>query len=244
MQTQPKMQHTVALDIECTGYEPGNDLCFAVGVSVCRRTANYEGGKVVVSEKHQITMPLPNYVKGMTWAQLWATNKYEERCYLQFWSKNLALLDELQERANPGYKTQADVAKALQALLADIEGRYAAVGGVHYVFDTINFDPMWINWLLTANHNPSLIYHRDGEYGAKTYHVSSYIAGLLGIDVARVKDEREAARLAGFWAALEKRLPYHIDTKHDHKPENDATVIAAKFLLAPDTLTMLVGGTR
>lgn len=193
-------------------------------------------GTIALLDTYRISQPLP-LNRGQTWKQVWHDNNYEQRCYDEFWSKNLNVLDALQADAISAFKEgdhERNMADTLNFVLDDIEDRYRDLG-VHYVTDTLNFDMIWLNTMLLQRGHPSLLYYRNGKYGVDSYELGSYIYGFLRIDPGNSKlawaqiIKPFKARLA---QNLQKFAPAFV---HDHRPENDAGNIMAQFLLVGQT---------
>lgn len=220
---------TIAIDIECTGGVIGKDMCFAIGVVAGRLDS--ATGQVEVLEKHRICRPLP-LAEDETYQDMWRRCGYELRCYDEFWSKNLETLHKLQTKylgETAGKQDGGWMAVRFNLLLRALELRFN--NNVQYVFDTLNFDPVWINYLLSSINAPSLLYYRDGTYGVDSYelgtYVTAYLSGALGREVEWARDVKP------FKQAIAARIPSTV--VHDHMPENDAENILYTYLLLPTT---------
>jgi hypothetical protein len=224
----------VALDIETTGASLQHDECFAIGVAVVDRPL---GQPPRTLETYKLLLRMPR-LAGESWQAMWARCRFEQRCFDEFWSKpdNLRVLERLQNIEGAQYASSQDaLGVRLSALLGDLERRYTAVGvDLVLVTDTIHYDPVWLNYLLSRANLGSLLYYRSGKYGIDSFEYNTYVcatlAAKLGVSVEALD---WAAQVRPFKDRIAKRVGASV--VHDHDPEHDAESIAHKFLLVCDT---------
>jgi hypothetical protein len=153
---------------------------------------------------------------------VWLARGFEGRCFEEFWSKNLSILKTLQDSSKVNLvSAEYDMAQALNDALLEAETKFA---NVMIVSDTIMFDTIWCNILLTKYGFKGLSWTRAGKYRCG-YELDSYTLGSLGFppDVE--------------WSEYVAAMKLHIDpifadivVNHDHNPENDAMSILVKFI--------------
>ena len=167
MSNNKKCNSLIAFDIEATGQNMATNVLVAVGWS----DKNGNGGSV------SINLRKPS---NKTWYQFWRMKGWEERCYKEFWIKNLDVLDSLQiqTRKHAVVNNEKEMADYIQKNVSNMEWRKET----NYVFDTLGFDAAWLTALMTKHNYPSMVYMRDGNY-TSNYEIDSYIMGLCRSDV-------------------------------------------------------------
>lgn len=206
----------LCLDIECTGALHGKDLCFAFGYAHGDKSAMCASGKFITSlgKKDE-----------QTWEDVWKENNFEMRCYNDFWSNNTDILVSLNEKKttqNSGIEGQQDLAAALNKILSEVEVKYDRYT---IVFDTVAFDSVWLDVLLSSYGYPGLLYNRNGKYHkGSTYDLDSYAKGAV-----RCMPHEERKKRRRLTAQVEDM---YTDLLEDgvHDPEVDAINIYKKLL--------------
>ena len=162
----------IAFDIETTGQHLfGSDSIFAIGACVARLQEN---GTFEILSKHLWTRSLdkPPDVDWETW---WTKMTfYEPRCFKEFWSKHLDVLEALQQ--HPTAKKQEQLAKQLSDFLKDQEED----GPFSLLFDTVLFDSVWLDTLLRRNGFAGLAMNRDFTGWRSAFELDSYRFGATG----------------------------------------------------------------
>lgn len=197
----------LALDIETTGRNHHKDKCFAFGYAHGTPTKLMGSGKYVLDLQ-----------KGdRTWKEVWTDNMFESRCYDEFWSDHTDILDSLQQSSPMSEK---DMVAALNEVLYTMEKTYSTFT---ILFDTVCFDSVWLELLLTKYDYPGMLYFRNGKYHFNSsYDIDSYIKGLSGTLIHYGRDD------------IRKRknmfLGDYVPMEGAHDPENDAIDIYNKFM--------------
>lgn len=181
----------IAWDIETPG-SLSHNRPFAIGYAVGQNNTVMEKGSL------NCKMPLDNL-----------SNIYEERCWNEFWSKHVNILQMLNDRAN--CDSFDDLSVKFNKELVRLENKYENI--VH-VFDTIHFDPLFLNTELMRNTNHYMWRNRSGDKWYYTIDINSYAMGMenvLGGDFKNIRDtaRNEAAKLVS----------------HNHDPADDAEYI-------------------
>jgi hypothetical protein len=217
----------VAIDIETTGGNVWTDACFAVGVALCYRRDNADAQPVTLFRQCFAHRLPANY------EERWAKLGFEQSTWEEFWSKNTGVLAQLQ--ADAAFSDQRTMTQALCDLLHLVEQECAARRVTYnIVFDTINFDPVWINTMLAHIGSPSLLYYRNKRYGLQSYDLDTYVEATLAATLKVPIDALDwATQVKPFKERLAARMNDNV--KHTHSPEQDAEWIAHKFLLVHDT---------
>lgn len=153
---------------------------------------------------------------------VWAANKFESRCFEEFWSNNLGMLAVLQDPTKVNLVSEeAEMAAALNKALEEAENMY---NNLMLVFDNVTFDASWCNILLTKYGYVGLSYTRAGKY-RWGYELDSFTYGALGLS--------PEVEWAVYSTAIELKINVifsDIKIVHDHNPENDAMSILVKFI--------------
>jgi hypothetical protein len=158
--------------------------------------------------------------------KIWSTFGYEQRCFNEFWSKNVRVLCKLQvESANMdrvgGMK---EMANRLDTILLESQGKYSSYQNVS---DTIGFDLRHLNNLLQAHGFAPMETKRDGTGYIGGIECDSYAKGALGLPLdTEWKDE-----IAAYDEKMASLLP-ELTCVHDHMPGNDAKSHLVKVLRA------------
>ena len=203
----------IALDIETTGqHYLGQDSLIAIGAAVGERGQN---GLFRIVETHRWVVDLKRAPE-QTWKGLWAERGYEQRCYDEFWVKNLVALNLLQAQPDL-YATQGAAITAFSEFLGELQDD----GPYSLLFDTLLFDSVWLDYLLRLGSYAGLSRLRDGTGWVAAYEVDSLRFGGTGVQL-------------GNWAALQQacdKLPspgYSLETG-PHDPAFDAQTIFKQF---------------
>lgn len=224
----------ISKDIENTGHTI-DDIIFAIGIAY-----GYPGCEKIFKVQLIIFLREPGTLE--EWRQFWIDSGFEMRCFNEFWSKNIDVLNTLMEKANifpqeersrlagtfspsRGFKLEtAELAFQYNKALQEIEEKaHQSV----LVFDTVTFDSAWLNYLLISHGYPSLSFTRALKY-RWAYEIDSFIAGLLWFNF-----------ITGNWGAFDRlkkkvmlMLPHLGETKNSHSPDEDAENIVATCLRA------------
>ncbi len=228
----------VAFDIETTGASLEKDLCFAVGYCAgYSETDIVEEGKWVI-DLHQIIQPkllppLPNGSDGL-WETGWQVSGFEMRCFTEFWSKHLDILNRLSDEAQ--YDAERYIFYQLNKLLERLEtvgigrpaeeeaGLRTEKKGLKFslVFDTVAYDTTWINHRLQKYGYAQLTAKRDGTGYRSCYELDSFRLGLAGMRPDAPWEQRKAAVVCS----------EHRVEGADHDPQVDAHNIFVDFMAA------------
>lgn len=205
-----------AFDVETTGGNLANDLCFAVGWAYGFDASSIQKGGASFNMKEDVSLD---------WKTFWTNKGLETRCYDEFWSKNLDVLNRLQDKDQMCLKdTSLELAEAVNDVLTKLET--LSEGKLTLVTNTTSFDTVWLSNLLSSIGKPDLGYRRDGSYNGKTVHTGSFRSGVYKVgpnDASRPWDEDEAYKAIVF-------------PDHDHDPKNDAHQILTIFFASLDKL--------
>ena len=230
----------IGIDIENTGHTD-DDIIFAIGISW-----GFVGCDKVLKMQMIMFLREPGTVE--EWRQFWLDNGFEMRCFEEFWSKNIDVLNGLMEKAtifetdskySGGYdsghlhkhhfvEATAVLAEHFNNALINIEDLYKSTS---IVLDTLCFDSAWLNHLLIFHGHRSLSFTRMGKYRGWNYEIDSIIAGLARINPITGNWKRLAAFKA---EQILTRLPHLGDTCNSHNPGDDAENILVTFLRALD----------
>lgn len=201
----------IAIDIETTGqHYLGKDCLIAIGAAMGKKCSDGRF-EVFRSDRWVVDLEKPT---GQTWAQVWSERGYEARCFDEFWSKNLEVLEYLQacrEKTN-----QDTVITRFNEFLGQVEKE----GPYSIISDTLFFDTVWLDYHLRSCGFAGLSRKRDGTGWISGYELDSLRFG------------RTQAAL-GDWSALEEKcsaLPWRFPSNSSpHDPEFDAIDIFQKF---------------
>lgn len=181
------MENTVifAIDIEARGQGPLSHGIISIGVCVG------SGTEEKVLEKHRFDLkPMPG-------------QKFEQRCWNEFWVHHTDLLGEFRRNAKP---TEEQI-KAFRELL----DRW---GDAYILCDNPGFDFGMINFYLDMHGHPTLNYTSDLKY-RNTHDADSYGRGVFGQGVD-----------SPWFSNNDACKGLDLDpSSHDHSPENDAEFI-------------------
>ena len=222
-ESDPEVVGFIVVDIETTGRrmmdcDEGKDVCFAIGFGHGTSIDDVETEKVCLDMGKQT---------GESWKEFWKKNKFENRCYEQFWSKNESVLDDLQNREKLGpnlVKTEAEMMARLQSFLVRMEKLYSQTV---LITDTTAFDTVWLSYLLEKHGYAHMGYKRDGSY-SKGLEMQSYRMATYGISSFSRKDKSKPWEMD---AEYQKKVSI---ISHDHDPSNDARQILTAFLYCVD----------
>jgi hypothetical protein len=201
----------IAFDIKTTGADLIRDEIISVGMAW-----STPGGPIT---KWRITQDLHKPAE-RSWAGHWRCKGWEQRCYDQFWSKNLELLDELHQDPTL-VDGEREILYFLDAKLAQIEAECAKT---LCVFDTIMYDPVWLCAKMSLSGFKPLSYTRDGRWR------SSYVTGPMAEAALHLDANQE-------WEIFSRErqerifslLPEYGPTANTHHPEEDAEHILASY---------------
>lgn len=218
----------ICFDVESTGefIGDGGDEVFAIGIVSC----NIENPTQVEKTLLCLDLQRPHDV---SWDKIWAIRSYDQRCFDEFWSKNLHILDALQDKTNIKLcSSQKKFAKKINKALQHHEELYEKT---LLVSDTTNYDTVCVGHLLSLKRwFRALNYTRAGQHRSGV-HLKSYISGLAGIydpsDGQTIKEFKEKF--------IEPLIVTKID--HDHNPVNDAHHILLTYMAALEYARSLDG---
>ncbi len=217
-----KPKGIIAIDIERTGRDQ-NDVIFAIGIATMPIDA------VCLGEVKSFNVCYNLEKKPhKTWADRWAKSGYEERCYVEFWSKHLQTLDLLQDPTKVNLVEEQYLGKGVYTkkfidtfdnILKEYEELYSESV---IVTDTTLFDTVHLgNELIVAGKMP-LNYTRAGKFRGGV-ELDSYITG-----VARISDIFDWKTYLDFKKNHIKPLML-AQIEQDHHPENDAKNILLMY---------------
>lgn len=176
----------IALDIETTGQHLcHSDKIIAIGACV----AETKDGVYHVLRTKKFVQDLGKFV-GVDWKEHWSRRSYEQRCYDEFWSKHLDVLDALQKGETFG--TEETMMRAFNVFLEEEE----ADGDFALLFDTVLFDSVWLDTRLRGFNFAGLSRLRNGTGWRSAYELDSFRFGVTGAPLGDWKEleERLAAR--------------------------------------------------
>lgn len=207
----------ISIDIERTGKDLKNGDTFAFGIADA--SVDAVGAFQVYSNHVCLNLNKPS---DQEWSQKWLEKNYEQRCFDEFWSKNLHILDKLQDPDQVQLvSTEKEFATRINVLLEEAESRYQ---DTWIVIDCPLFDPVFVSELLMKYGFMPINYTRAGRYRS-SWEIDSYCAGKAG---CAPEDWRSTEAFKK--SALQ---PLYIEkVEHDHHPENDAKSILVTALAA------------
>lgn len=202
MSSEDSIGH-ISFDIEATGQNIFDDVMFSIGFA----TSDGTSGKI------SLDLGKPEHVP---WNEWWIRNKWEMRCYYEFWSKHEDMLDKLQ---NPEF---VQIVSTKQAMMDWVVERMLGFEAKHTTvvpwFDTTCFDSVWISYYMMDMGYNSMMYRRDGKGMMWAREISSYFMGSMRFtpstpysEVSKWKRSMEKNDLFGNWS-----------TDNAHCPESDA----------------------
>lgn len=164
----------IVFDIETTGSNMHSNTCFAIGY--CIGELNFgQPPRVIKQGKWVLDLGKP---QNTTWEGFWKQRGWEQRCYTEFWSKNLPVLD-LMTQETTNFANEHAMIKALNDFLHEQQTR----GEFSVGFDTVAFDSAWINFLLQKYGHAEITKNRDGTGYRSVFELDSYRFGALGVDL-------------------------------------------------------------
>lgn len=199
----------VAFDIETTGQNIlDGDKIVAIGAAAF---VFGESGHTIESTKWCLDLKKPETA---TWEEFWEIKGWEKRCYREFWSDKLELLQKLQDEKSSLVESEVRLAWTLSQYLATLEETH---GEFIIIFDTIVFDPVWLDLLLRKHGFAGLSRNRDGTGWRSIFEVDSYRFGQTKTPL-------------GDWNELYQRVSKHMTAENvkqfkDHDPQDDAEKI-------------------
>lgn len=221
VEEKKKPQGVIAIDIEKVGKRSvAEDPIFAIGFATCAITETDFNNVTTFSVARNLQKH-----KEISWQDFWIREKYEWRCWDEFWSKNEATIEKLQSSKTINLVTgRREFVEQINAILKACEEMYSSAV---ILTDTTAFDTVFTSSELVKFGYEPLNFTRDGMYRwAGCIELDSFISGVFG-----VTDGDE-------WKVLEAKVKEHIEplfaglVEHDHHPENDAKFILLKFLAA------------
>lgn len=225
----------ISFDIERTGRslksEFFGDETFAFGIADAPYNA-YNASEI--SSAHVcLDLKKPSDV---SWDDFWKEKKFEQRCFLEFWSKseNIEVLDKLQNPKEVSLVSdEADFVMKINTLLEEAESRYKES---MVALDAPLFDPVFISHLLMKYGYMPLNFTRDGRYRS-SWEIDSYVAGLANTTPQNWRDSEIFKK--------EHLKPFYVEERvHDHHPENDAKSILLTALAAVKSFNNTASGKR
>lgn len=135
--------------------------------------------------------------------------EFEERCFTQFWSKNLEILTNLQNEAKP---IREQLNKFVQML-----DDYDKIYDLRIISDNKDFDLGFINYYLAKYLDRNPLHYKLNEEYRSTYDTNSYSRGVLRMtyEDSRITDE-----------TIMEKFNFTIDNcVHNHYPDDDAEYI-------------------
>lgn len=178
----------IAIDIEARGPGPRSHGIISIGVCV----GSYPKEEVIEKCRFDI---LPMEQDGQ---------KFEPRCFDEFWSKHKDLLKKLTCDA----KSASEQMAAFRKLIDKYPNAYI-------VCDNPGFDFGIINYYLDVHQLPTLNYDSNGHY-RNTHDSDSYARGKMIYQIDRQWFDNAVA--------IDKRQP-SLDALQKHMPEDDAEIV-------------------
>lgn len=217
----------VGIDIETTGVYQGNDLIILGSiVAIDPVTMRIVTREIFEPNENMFGRRIPKPSDGETYEDVWVKCGFEKRCYQDFWSKNLELLEKIQrDYDNIVSDDDASLASRVNSILQKIEE--ASSESLTIVSDTMAYDTVFVSGLLITHGYKPLYYSRGGRY-RWIYHTSSYFLGIWGGNIAGM--DRDDWRDYDDWLKNVVGVMDGCPTDHDHNPENDAITIAWGFI--------------
>lgn len=255
---QQQVVVNVGIDIETTG-QMGQGECNAIGVwggkLVLNATGTVERVEEVYARRIVRELVSDKEVKDKRekqgldlramWAAVWAERGWEQRCFEEFWGKpdNLVVLNQINQE--PTHFSERSFAQAFLDMLTEVETQCArapvidpetyqivdAGSRMCYWFDTIHFDPVWCNQLLSVLKARAMNYYRNGRYGVDTKELDSYMSGLVRVPTNLLDWRTHLSPLYRSLRAIANQF-----VEHDHNPINDAKHIVHMALFAQDVV--------
>jgi len=214
-----KPMGVISIDVETTG-ATDKDVIVAIGISHGYLTENNE---IATSKCPRLVLRLGK-PEDISWEDHWKNKGWEKRCYDEFWSNNLNVLDKMQADTTAEKsvlcRTEDSFSNILNMALEDVEAKYEKT---IVVSDTTCFDMFFVNkCLLSGGHKP-IYYTREGQYRTG-FELDSYLTGL-----ARQNPSTDWKDMEQFKKMLhDKYIKYPL--VHDHYPENDSHAVLSYFL--------------
>ena len=204
----------ICFDVEATGeFIALNDEVFAIGIVSCDAKNPTQIKKTLIC----LNLEKP---PDMSWEELWKLRSYDQNCFQEFWSKNLHILDSLQDPTKVKLYNRLNFDRKLNKALQQHEELYEKT---LLVTDTTNYDTVCIGHLLSQEGYRALNYTRAGKHRSGV-HLKSYLAGLAG-----VSDPSDSQTIKEFKETFIK--PFILEqVEHDHNPANDAHNILLTYV--------------
>lgn len=215
----------VGIDIESTGAYFGKDrVILGAIIAMDPETQSIVSHQIFEPRENTFGRRIQKPDGTSTYKDIWKANGFEERCFDEFWAKNIPTLTQIQEKYDDVLSDDDEsVAARINTILQRIE---QVSEKLVIVSDTMAYDLSFVNTLLITHAYKPLYYSRDGKY-RWMYHTSSYFLGLWGGDVTNMTP--------GDWNDFDmwmKDTFKGCPVEHDHSPENDAITIAWNFVSA------------
>ena len=169
----------VSLDIERTG-DTEKDVTFAIGIHV-----QTDDDKCIRSQNFCLYL---GKVEGETWEELWKRKEYSQVTFSEFWSKQIPVLEKLQN-GECWYSTEKAFTDAfMEYLHAEfLDTNYT----VQLLFDTSHYDAVYLTILATRHGYPPIHVAPNGTI-VKAWNVGSYESGVAGVLHTHTREERRA----------------------------------------------------
>lgn len=215
-----------AWDIETTGQRlQASDVMFAIGTTTLHVKMNEQGQWMsttpVESQRWVLNV---NPGAHQDWGQLWKMRKWEQKCWDEFWSKHVPVLNSLMTNV-PGYSlynTEKEMTDSVAKHIRQTEEKYG--DSLVRVYDTIGFDVTEIGNALERAGHPSIFLVRKG-WPCQTSYLGDIRNAALGQNpLLKASKEQKEARTANDKAAVPDGL------SHNHDPTMDAACIAWKWV--------------
>jgi hypothetical protein len=230
--------YVIALDIETTGAQAvpdatrngAHDEILSVGFAVYDARAPAQGAVFTALVNHALGKPPKT-----SWSDYWTERGFERRCFDEFWSTRLPLLEETQRELSPASASatryevtvhnRSELASTINALAAQFEKRYD-VQSMRYASDAAEFDRHWLATLMQSEGYHSLAHTRQGQFRwwVDDLNTASYELGRVRAERGTEDSEREIAAMRGTLA--------HLGTEYTHRADDDAADIGKNVVAA------------
>lgn len=221
-----KKKYIQAWDIETTGQRlQHKDVMFAIGsTTLCVELE--ESGKWISTTPVESQRWVLNINPGAAkeWDQLWKERGWEDRCWTEFWSKHVQILNQLMTTIprHSLYNTEKEMMDNVASYLCTTEEKYG--DDIVRVYDTIGFDVTEISNALERAGHPSIFLVRKGWPCNTSYLGDIRKAALCQNPLVNVSKEQRDARDLHDKSAVPEGI------SHNHDPAMDAACIAWKWV--------------
>ena len=213
-----------SFDIESTGSDMpgGKDALFAIGAAVLSIDTDSGAIERVDSRRWVLSLAPPDS-SADTWAALWRSHGYDMRCFEEFWSKHLGVLNAMMAMTADLFSSSKAMADSFAAYIAESEAKFQPQ---IRVYDTIGFDVTNLEALLVEHGHRSLFLTTQGRPCSPSY-LGDIMRSALGISPLHralgLNDAQKEAIARHNAAAVPAGLA------HTHDPADDALCIAYKW---------------